>query len=181
MHYSLCDFLMDAVQNSVEAGASLVKVNWLEEEGYLTMRIQDDGSGMTPQELERAQDPFYSDGKKHAHRKVGLGLPFLKQTIEMTEGEFEIRSQKGSGTVLEAVFKTEHLDTPPVGDLTGSFFSCLILEGDYEMEIRRVFAKDGRDWEYTLLKSELVEVLGDLSDASNLGLLREYLISQEEG
>jgi hypothetical protein len=37
---------------------------------------------MTAEELQRALDPFHTDGIKHPHRKVGLGLPFLVQTAE---------------------------------------------------------------------------------------------------
>jgi len=179
MHFSLCDFLMDVVQNSVEAGASEVHVTWEEKSGSLKMTVSDNGCGMTPEELERAQDPFYTNGVKHKSRKVGLGIPFLKQTLEMTEGIFRIQSRKGKGTVLEAVFNTDHVDNPPVGDFMGAFFSCLTLEGDHEMVIHRIFHEEDQDNDYSLKRSELIEALGDLTDAANLGLLKQFILSQE--
>ncbi|WP_037570964.1 ATP-binding protein [Spirochaeta cellobiosiphila] len=180
MHYSLCDFLMDAVQNSIEAEASLVNIRWEESERELCMSVVDNGCGMSEQELAMALDPFWTNGKKHSKRKVGLGLPFLMQTLDMTGGVFKIQSQLNKGTVLEAVFNREHVDTPPLGDFMGAFFSCLTLEGEHEMIIQRICDHRENNINYTLVRSELKAILGDLNDAANLGLLKDFICSQEE-
>jgi len=143
------------------------------------MTVTDDGKGMDEAELVRAQDPFYTDGVKHRHRKVGLGLPFVIQTIRMTQGRFQISSRKGEGTVVSASFNLEHWDTPPLGDLPATLGPLMALSGDYEATVvRRLTGKRGTgSWEAK--RSELLEVLGNLEDLQSLTLLREYFRDAE--
>ncbi|MHB0898410.1 MAG: ATP-binding protein, partial [Spirochaetales bacterium] len=98
MHYEIVDFVIDIAQNSCEASAKTVEVSFEEDEKSLGIRVMDDGKGMDAEELARGLDPFVTDGGKHPGRKVGLGLPFLKQAIEINGGQFSIHSEKGRGT-----------------------------------------------------------------------------------
>lgn len=179
MHYCLGDYVLDIAQNAVEAGSRKVSIV-LEEDGTgRSVSIEDDGKGMGEEELKRALDPFYTDGVKHASRKVGLGLPFLRQATDQAEGSFSIESEKGRGTKVAFSFPASSLDSPPLGDLTSLFLSLLCLPGDHELVLRR--RRTGRDpRDYELVRSELAEALGGLERASSLALLRDYLVSQEE-
>lgn len=177
MHYTLCDFILDLFQNSVEAGADTIRLDLIEEKDHFHVYLEDDGKGMSEEELAKARDPFYTDGIKHKHRKVGLGIPFLLQTLEMTEGTVNITSEKGKGTVLDIVFNTGHWDTPPVGDIVLMLFQALIFSEDYEAVIHRENREMGIGFD--LKRSELIEVLGSLNDAGNMGLLKDYIHSQE--
>ena len=179
MHYTLCDFILDIVQNSVEAGSSLITVEIAQEPRTFSVRVGDDGRGMTPEELERATDPFVTDGVKHRNRKIGLGLSFLSQAIEAVNGVFQIASEKGRGTEIFFSFPADHLDTPPVGDIPSTLLACLGCEGDCEIVIRR--SDDERGLSYGLSRKELEDALGTLEDSGSLLLLREYLVSQESG
>ena len=82
MHATLTDILTDVTANSIEAAAKHVSVSILEEGGVITLRVEDDGKGMPPEILARAFDPFYTEPGKHDKRKVGMGLPFVKQTCD---------------------------------------------------------------------------------------------------
>ena len=65
--------LLDLAQNSITAGASLVTVRLtLEESGMLTMQLEDNGKGMSPELLQRVTSPFATT---RTTRKVGLGIP----------------------------------------------------------------------------------------------------------
>ena len=86
MHFRLCDYVLDLVQNAVESGASLVRLRLDEQAAQFRLTLEDNGCGMDEATSRRALDPFYSDGIKHAARKVGLGLPFVKQALEATGG-----------------------------------------------------------------------------------------------
>jgi len=143
------------------------------------MTVTDNGKGMDEDELVRAQDPFSTDGVKHPQRKVGLGLPFVIQTTRMTQGRFQISSQKGKGTTVTATFNLEHWDTPPLGDLPATLGQLMALSGDYEATVvRRLTGKQvTRSWEAK--RSELLEALGSLEDLESLTLLREYFRSLE--
>ena len=181
MHYSLSDMVMDLVQNSIEAKAGKVTLDLIQTGQNLTVRLTDNGCGMTEGELERAMDPFYSDGEKHRHRRVGLGIPFLKQTVDQTDGRFEIHSEKNMGTSLNIQFNLGNVDTPPEGDWAGLFMQAFCFEGDYEMVItREIREPGGKSVDYSVVRSELQKVLGEFSDSGAMILLRDYLISQEE-
>ncbi|HPG86948.1 MAG TPA: HAMP domain-containing sensor histidine kinase [Spirochaetales bacterium] len=177
MHFAVCDFLLDLVQNSVEAGAANVGIDVVESGGSIEATVEDDGKGMDERELERAKDPFYTDGTKHARRKVGLGLPFLIQATEQAGGDFRISSRKGSGTRVSFGFPVDGVDTPPLGDLPGLFLSAMCFDGDYELVIRRRAPARGVDYE--IRRSEILEAAGPLDDASALVAVREFLASHE--
>ncbi len=192
MHFTLCDMLSDLTQNAVEADSTVIRVRVRETDQELQVTIEDNGKGMTPAELKRAEDPFYTDGVKHPGRKVGLGIPFLIQTAESTGGSWSITSSKGTaedadkrGTTVEARFDLTNIDTPPVGDVTGFFRQILTFDGKYEMLLSRVLERNGHVTEYTVSRSELLDALdlaaeGTFSDVGSLALVGQYLKSLEE-
>lgn len=177
MHYALGDYVLDIAQNAVEAGARELRIVVDESPEGVRVEVLDDGRGMSEEELKRALDPFYTDGRKHAGRKVGLGLPFLIQGVEQAGGEYAIESKKGRGTRVSFRFPADNPDTPPEGDLPSLFLSLLALPGDHEMLIRRT-RRDRTGYE--LRRSELAEAVGGLERGDSLLLLRDYLVSQEE-
>ncbi|MDR1279083.1 MAG: sensor histidine kinase [Treponema sp.] len=191
MHFTLSDLVTDITQNAAESGASLVELEIRETYGPETpvvsragefrFIVRDNGKGMSRQEQGRVVDPFVTDGKKHPHRKVGLGIPFLIQTAEQSGGGWELRSEKGQGTTISAWFDMANVDTPPQGDLPGMFRTILLFEGPGEVYIRR-FRNGGGAWDlkYEIRKTELAEALGGLEDTSSLVLLDQYLRSLEE-
>lgn len=175
MHYTLCDYLLDLFQNALEAGSQHTSVRWEEGDGSLHLVVQDTGRGMTERDLRRARDPFYSEPGKHPERRVGLGLPFLLQTVDATGGDIGITSRPGNGTTIDCTMPLDHVDLPPVGDLPGTFLQMCIYEGTYEVEI---FRRRG-EASYTLSRSELTDALGELDSAASVSLLRQYLREQE--
>ncbi|MDA3957402.1 sensor histidine kinase [Oceanispirochaeta sp.] len=181
MHYSLSDMILDLFQNSIEAGAQRIHLDIVREAEELKVCLKDDGCGMTEGELEKSKDPFHSDGIKHKHRKVGLGIPFLIQTVEQAEGSFEIQSEKGKGTLFSIRFNLGNIDTPPEGDWAGLFFQALCFDGEYELIInRKIIGEEGKVGEYLLQRSELQDILGNFNESGAMILLRDYLKSQEE-
>jgi len=181
MHYSLSDMILDLVQNSIEAKAEKITLDLIRSGNILTVRLGDNGCGMTEGELKKASDPFYTDGIKHCHRKIGLGIPFLIQTVEQTDGRFEIHSEKNMGTSLDIEFNLGNVDTPPEGSWPGLFMQAFCFEGDYELIInRKLISEEKGEPGYTLSRRELKDVLGDFSDAGAMILLRDYLQSQED-
>ena len=106
--------VLDIVENSVKAGARLVRVSLTEDrrQDRLVLIVEDDGSGMDADTLARVTDPFFTT---RTTRKVGLGLPFLKAAAAGTGGDMTIESTPGAGTRVEAVFGYGHIDRPPIG------------------------------------------------------------------
>ena len=54
--------VLDVAQNSVAAGATLIRITLEadEEQGLLTLTIADNGKGMTAETLAHVTDPFYT-------------------------------------------------------------------------------------------------------------------------
>jgi len=179
VHFSLCDLVADIAQNAAESGADTVKVDILETDTEFRFDIQDNGSGMTESDQKRALDPFCTDGKKHPHRKVGLGLPFLVQTAEQSGGGWELKSEKGKGTRVSAWFDSTNVDTPPLGNIPRLVRTVLLFNGPDNIFIQRSCKRDDKNCFWTASKKELVDVLGNLEDAGALVLLDQYLQSQE--
>ncbi|MBL9033337.1 MAG: PAS domain S-box protein [Rhodospirillaceae bacterium] len=69
--------------------------------GDLALEIEDDGPGMTPEEIETAWAPFgrVSDSQTTVEG-TGLGLPLSRSFAELHGGALEIESVKGKGTIL---------------------------------------------------------------------------------
>lgn len=176
MHATLCDLMMDLVQNSVEAGASEIELTVRESGETIAFSIEDNGSGMSRELQAKAVDPFYSDGRKHAHRRVGLGLPFLIQTAEAANGRAVIESEEGRGTRIDFAAQADHVDLPPFGDFPAAASMMLSQADSFELRIIREAGGES----YTVSRSELEETLGDLNDTQNLMLMKTYIRSQED-
>jgi hypothetical protein len=150
--------MLDIVQNSIHAGASLTEISLMENStsGTLTLKITDNGSGMTPETLTRVTDPFFTSS---VTKKVGLGLPLLKQNAELTGGSVDIESEKGKGTTLVAVFYNRHIDMIPTGDLALTIKTLIALNPDKDFIYRH--KKDDR--EFILDTLEMRHELEDIS------------------
>jgi hypothetical protein len=169
----LSQHLMDIAENSSTAGATLLHINIEEDPGAnrLSLEVRDNGRGMDPQMVLRVTDPWVTT---RTTRKVGLGIPFLKQIAEMCGGDFEITSVPGEGTSTRAVFELDHLDRPPLGDLAGTLL-CIIV-GNPTLDVRycHIMAAE----EFVFDTRELRELLGPevpLYDPEILGFIRGTL------
>lgn len=167
--------VLDIVQNSITAGAGAIGIELLEECGVLTMRITDDGKGMSPELLAAVTDPFTTT---RTTRKIGLGLPLLRMSAEMTGGSMSVESTLGAGTTVTARFCTGHIDCPPIGDMPDSM--CTIVQSAPGVHFTYLHTRGGgRVWMDT---DELHAALGGVPlDMPEVVLwLRDYLAEQED-
>jgi len=176
MHATIADVIADTAQNSIEAGAKHVSLDVVEDGTTISVRIKDDGKGMDESTLARAFNPFYTEPGKHDKRRVGLGLPILKQICESTDGTVSLKSEKGVGTELSYCFAAKHIDLPPMGDLADAVLMLFNYPGDFDIAFTH---KKGAE-EYSVSRSELSEAVGGLESVEGLTLAREFLESQEE-
>ena len=112
--------ILDIAENSTKAKAKLVEIAITETDGSLSIRITDDGVGMTEETLLSVSDPFYTT---RTTRKVGMGIPLFRFAAEQTGGNLSITSthidldKDGHGTTVIATFNKKHIDFTPLGDV----------------------------------------------------------------
>ena len=162
--------MMDIVQNSLRAGAGKIDIDLIENSGDHTLlfRVKDDGSGMDGETVKKLDDPFFTT---RTTRKVGLGVPFLKMTCEQTGGTLKVFSEEGVGSVVEAVYRTDHPDCLPLGDMGG--YLALLLRANPQVRIRFICRIDEAG--FLLDSDELKEQGIELQYSQMLGAVREYI------
>ena len=174
--------ILDVAKNSVKAGATLVGIDInTDREGMMTIRISDNGCGMTEEVLARVTDPFYTT---RTTRKVGLGLPLLRLAAEQTGGGLSIKSTTEigkSGTEVVAVFDTKSIDCMPMGDIVSTVVT--LIAGSPKQDF--VFSDNDERKERSVFLDtrQMREMLGDeiSLDAPEIQMwMSEYLKEQYE-
>ncbi len=64
--------------------------------------VEDNGSGMTREVLDRALDPFFTT--KGVGKGTGLGLSMVYSTVKAHNGQLELQSEPGKGTRVTMTF-----------------------------------------------------------------------------
>lgn len=175
--------VMDIVQNSISAGASLITIQVEESvpEDLLSISVTDNGCGMTREQVEHVIDPFYTT---RTTRSVGLGVPLFKMEAEMTGGSFQIDSEKGKGTTLTAAFKPSSVDMIPLGDISGTVQLLISCNPNLDFIFTRSYQNSaGEEREFSLKTQELREALGgevSLDSPDVVLWIKEYLAEQTE-
>jgi signal transduction histidine kinase len=87
--------ILDILQNSVTAGATLIEleINEIPTKDTYSVKFTDNGKGMDAAMVQQVTDPFFTT---RTTRKVGLGLPLLKQNAEQSGGWLSIHSTPGN-------------------------------------------------------------------------------------
>ena len=117
--------ILDIAENSIAAGASQVAICIRKDtrNDELVISVKDNGQGMDDELIAKVMDPFITS---RTTRKVGLGIPLLKQAANACNGDLTIQSQPGKGTLLTAKFQECHIDRMPIGNLADTFLTLLL-------------------------------------------------------
>jgi anti-sigma regulatory factor (Ser/Thr protein kinase) len=149
--------ILDIAENSVNAGATFVKIRIEERdtEDLFTVEIEDNGRGMTEEFLKKVLDPFCTT---RTTRNVGLGLSFLAQSARETGGDVSIRSAPDKGTTVTAVFHPRHIDMKPTGNIADTVTT--LIAGSPRTDFLFSYTRDNRA--YSLDTREIRGVLEDV-------------------
>jgi len=168
----LSQHLMDLIENAVEAGCRRVAIQIDEdmEADLFTIRVEDDGRGMSPEIAFKATDPFWTT---RSCRKVGLGLPLIAATAERCAGSLQIDSVLGQGTTVTAVFRHRHIDRPPLGDLHSTLVTALVAHPGVDILYRHQAGQRSFELDGAAIRRELEGV--PLTHPSVLKWLDRYI------
>lgn len=169
--------VLDIAQNSIKAGADLIEIDVGQDTAAdrLTIRIADNGCGMTPEQLAQVRDPFYTT---RTTRKVGMGIPLFRMAAEMAGGALEMDSAPGEGTTVLATFRNSHIDRMPLGDMCATMTTLIRLNPTLDFLYRRrvddaLFVLDTRE-----LREQLGEV--PLNEPDVMAWIEGYIQEQTE-
>lgn len=95
------NIVTNAIKYSNPGG--LIEVRMTLSPEYMTLIIQDEGVGMSPNDVERAFERFYraDQARTRLLKGSGLGLSIVKEIIDLHKGMVEIRSTLNVGTTVQ--------------------------------------------------------------------------------
>jgi hypothetical protein len=172
MFRELALHILDLAENSSTAGATLVTIEIVEDEAAdrLTIRVSDNGRGMDAETVRRVIDPFFTTRNM---RRVGLGIPFLKQATELCNGSLTIDSAVGTGTTITANFQHSHINRMPLGDLPNTILSLIVGNPQADFVYRHSAGNRHFEFDSRPVKRELGDV--PLSEPTVIEYLRREI------
>lgn len=109
--------LLNLLSNAVKfsTAPSVIEVQaWLDPQGGFVIAVQDRGIGMTPEQIEKAAQPFYQaeDGATRRFQGSGLGLSIVKSLMEAHGGCLLLEGAAGAGLRASLHFPAERVGGP---------------------------------------------------------------------
>ena len=94
------NILENAVKYSVDA--PVIEITMESSVKFLTIKIKDQGIGMSKAAQKHAFDKFYREQKGNVHdvKGHGLGLAYVKEIVEHHQGTVFVESEKGKGSTF---------------------------------------------------------------------------------
>ncbi|WP_338839998.1 HAMP domain-containing sensor histidine kinase [Flavobacterium ginsenosidimutans] len=96
----LTNLIDNALKYSANSAEIVVKV--LSTSKYWQLEVQDNGSGISEENLPLIFDKFYriTSGDLHDVKGYGIGLSYVKELVSLLSGEITVKSDLGSGTTF---------------------------------------------------------------------------------
>jgi PAS domain S-box-containing protein len=108
---------------------------------YVTLTVSDTGIGISPEDVERIFEPFYTK-KSMGRSGTGLGMAVVWGTVKDHRGYIDIKSKEGKGTTITLYFPVtrkelaHELEMVSLEEIKGNGESILII--DDVMEQRQI-------------------------------------------
>jgi PAS domain S-box-containing protein len=124
---------------------------------YVSLCVTDTGTGMSPETIERAFDPFYTT--KPLGEGTGLGLSMIYGFVRQSGGQVRIYSELGQGTTMCLYLPRSHAeaDAEPAADVrietSGVPSDKTVLVVDDEPAVRMLVTDILADLGYTALEA----------------------------
>ena len=105
-----CSWLSEAIANIVKNAldhteeGEFVRIEWKTSASLLQIAVEDNGSGIHPEDLYFIFKRFYRSRYSKDTQGIGLGLPLAKSIIEAHGGSISVDSELGSGTTFYIYF-----------------------------------------------------------------------------
>lgn len=134
-------------------------------DGVFTLAVEDTGTGISEGQKERIFKPFERLGNAATQDGFGLGLPIVKQLVELMNGRISVESEKDKGskfTVVLPLPKTEEAiaegKKEQVQDIISNY-SVIVIDNDLVTlgMIRDMLVQNGVNCDTCLTAGELTD------------------------
>lgn len=72
----------------------------------ISLRVQDEGLGISATEIEKIFEPFYRIDSTKSVQGTGLGLAIVKKAVELVNGKINVESEVNKGSVFSVILST---------------------------------------------------------------------------
>jgi signal transduction histidine kinase/DNA-binding response OmpR family regulator len=98
----LINLISNAINYSPQGSRILIKLKRTSSVNAITLSIEDNGYGISENDLKHIFDRYFSIKKtdKYKHSGLGLGLYITKRIIEKHKGRIDVKSKANSGTIF---------------------------------------------------------------------------------
>ncbi|MBZ4646423.1 MAG: hypothetical protein PWR27_1208 [Petroclostridium sp.] len=164
--------ILDIVQNSISANATLIAIEVKEDlkQDILEFCITDNGKGMTQELLKTVSDPFVTT---RSTRKVGLGISLLKSAAELCGGGVEISSEPGKGTKVKARFLHSHIDRAPLGNMVETVLTLVVCNPLIDFVYKHLVNENCFEFDTREIKQVIKEV--DINNTEVVSWMKDCL------
>ncbi|MUG98547.1 PAS domain-containing protein [Scytonema sp. UIC 10036] len=144
---------------------------------YVTLQVEDTGTGIEPEELPHLFERFYQvpKAKGRTHEGSGIGLALVQELIKMHGGTVDVSSTVGMGSCFTVTIPlgTAHLPSERI-QATRTLTSTVLGAAPYVREAERWIPQEGNGEKFTptpysLLPTPQVLLVDDNAD------MRDYL------
>ncbi|WP_167577744.1 HAMP domain-containing sensor histidine kinase [Ammoniphilus sp. YIM 78166] len=101
LHEAFTNLLCNAIEALPRSGT--IWINLYETKKHLTVSVQDNGEGISRENMPYVLEPFFST-KKNSSTNFGLGLSYCYNVMRKHGGWLDIHSVKGEGTTIFLYF-----------------------------------------------------------------------------
>lgn len=169
----LFNLLSNAFKFTEEHGTINITIDQDEENSLAIVKIEDDGIGMSNEDVEHAFDLFYQ-GHSSTFKGTGLGLSLSKELIIAHKGDIEINSKKGKGTCFTIKLPLEQDHVKPA-DIKSEFTQNNFIKDSY------IYISDILPHHYEKVSKEPLENVASILIIEDNDDLKEFLKNRLEG
>ena len=102
----LAQVVMNLVANAINYTESgTVEVRTMQDDGHVAVEVRDSGLGIAQEDMANLFDRFYRGrtAVEAALPGTGLGLSIVKEIIDLHQGQIEVESEVGKGTLFRVL------------------------------------------------------------------------------
>ncbi len=131
---------------------------------YIHLTIEDSGCGISPEDLERVFDPYFTTKEMGSEKGMGLGLAICYSIVKNHNGYISISSEPGAGTTVSVYLEAydSHVESWPALTVPREGKGRRVLYMDDEEQVRdlagQILQHLGYDVEFARDGAEAIEL-----------------------